>query len=147
MTRLEALHVTSSPQTQRGAVTCLRGFRPWRLAARPCAAFRARSGGYAARPSPGPGRTVGAPERAGQGAPRPRTAAGARAPLGPNMGFRPAIFGNLRHAGVFIKAGILREDLTAPSSGCSLATAENKQLMLFTSSDDAAASPAPVTLR
>lgn len=54
MTRLEALHVTSSPQTQRGAVTCLRGFRPWRLAARPCAAFRARSGGYAARPSPGP---------------------------------------------------------------------------------------------
>lgn len=34
MTRLDALHVTSSPQTQRGAVTCLRGFRPWRLAAR-----------------------------------------------------------------------------------------------------------------
>lgn len=144
MTRLDALHVTSSPQTQRGAVTCLRvsGHGVW-----PRAAFRARSGGYAARPSPGPGRTVFAPESAGQGAPGPRTAAGARAPFGPNMGFRPAIFGNLRHAGVFIKAGILREDLTAPSSGCALATARNKQLMLFTSSDDAAASPAPVTLR
>lgn len=54
MTRLEALHVTSGPQTQRGAVTCLRGFRPWRLAARPCAAFRARSGGT--RPGRAPDR-------------------------------------------------------------------------------------------
>lgn len=118
MTRLAALHVKPSR-----AVTCLRGFRPWRLAALPArrlpAALRPtddtrRAGPSRAELRTAPGRH--APNTAAQTlqeAPeRPGAARAARSPLGPNMGFLPAIFGNVRHAGVFIKPGILREALT-----------------------------------
>lgn len=118
-------HVTPPELSLLRPAMCLRCFRPWRLAGLPIhpklTVSLTEDHPHRLAVTPKSTAFVHAPESATQKAQGNLGAAVcswlARSPLWPNMGFLPAIYGNVRHVGVYIKPGILcQTSWQSPSS-------------------------------
>lgn len=110
------------------AVTCVRCFRLWRLAVLPVRRGQTAVTGPGSGPDSAGSFTLQKPaaQKARRAAERAHATRPARAPHGPNMGFLPSIFGDLRHDRSLYKAGNPpRGDLTELKFKFPSATREN----------------------